>query len=136
MKLSYGLILLAVIVVAGFAIQSYYLDSRINALQNQLEKTKIIVLSYSWAVDTSQQSQGFYRLLVNCTLFNASPNNASQIEGYVYAEYSNAYVQSYNAILVDQLLPWQTKQPLIYPITYNATLGIPQRVWIEVTSFF
>jgi hypothetical protein len=136
MKLSYGLVLLAVIVVAGFAIQSYYFDSRINALQNQLEKTKVVVLSYSWLVDTSQQSQGFYRLLVNCTLFNASPNNASQIQGYVYAEYSNAYVQSYNAIAVDQLLPWQTKQPLIYPITYNVTLGIPQRVWIQVTSFF
>jgi hypothetical protein len=136
MKPWYGLVLLAVIVVAGFAIQSYYFDSRINALQNQLEKTKIVVLSYSWVVDTSTQSQGFYRLLVNCTLFNASPNNASMITVLPYAEYANAYIQSYNYALLDQLLPWQTKEVLFYPISYNITLGIPERVWIQIGSFF
>jgi hypothetical protein len=135
MKAAYGFLSLALIVFGCFGYQIYLvsqLQSQIRTLQNQNDaatRPKIIVLTYSWI--NEHYSQSYDRISVNCTLLNASPDNATTISIDIKAQFGT-HIETYGWGVDDVLTPWQTKNYYDLGLIYNKTeLGNLYVVWLE-----
>jgi hypothetical protein len=142
MRIAYGFTLLIVIVVGCFGYEVYLisqLQSQVKTLQNQNDQNmrpKLIVLTYSWADEPWRGS--YYLIVVNCTLLNASPENATNVFITIMAQFGTR-IEEYSWEVDSVLTPWQTKTynkpldknydlELLYNKTYD---GNPDAVWLE-----
>jgi hypothetical protein len=136
-KVVYGFSLLMAIVIAFSSYQLYLitqLQSQINTLQVQSNKntqSKIVVLSYSWTDE--QYSGSRYRISVNCTLFNPSPENASSLIIFIKAEFGIRHIEQ-EAHPTEELVfgAWQTRNYYDLDLIYDrGQLGLVENVWVE-----
>lgn len=139
MRIAYGFVLLIVVIAGCFGYQVYLisqLQSQVKILQDQNDQNmrpKVIVLVYSWADEP--YGGNYYRISVNCTLFNASPDNATTIGIDIKAQFET-HIETYGWGVDSVLTPWQTKNYYDLGLVYNKTeLGNLDAVWLEPSWF-
>jgi hypothetical protein len=136
MKIFYGFVTLALVILACFGFQTYVifqLQSQIRTLQSQNDQSrmpKVIVVSYSWK--DVPYSGSYYRISANCTLLNISSMNATDITVDVKAQFGTG-TEFFQQPVDDLLEPWQTKNYYDLGFIYNFTdSGFAKAVWLEV----
>jgi len=136
MKVAYGFLLVIVAVVACFGYQAYILTQlqlEIKTLQyqsNENIRPKVIVLSYSWT-DKPYVSSLYNRTSVNCTLLNASPQNASKVDVTIEARFGT-HTETIDWAVDDVLTAWQTKNYYDLGLIYSETLGNPDTISLQL----
>jgi hypothetical protein len=132
MRIIYGFILLAIVFVACFGVQSYlikHLQSQLDNVQHQNDQNvrpKVVVLSYTWTLSSLAPSENM--VSANCTLLNLSPNTALNVKIDI-----NVLVQNETITWVRLLAdfdPWHTENVYDIVVIYNSSLGAPLNVWL------